>query len=172
VSDDPPAEEKPAEVAGAEPPKAEPPTGEAKAEDADPPIADPLVGAQAAEADVILLEGFAARAGMLGKLSLVAGGFAVLIAGVAFTGRVDMGVLLYVLPVGAANVALGVYLGRASASFTDAAKARWSNRGSLVSGVRDLHKALGVQLLVTGFLVFLMLVALLIAAAFQRSTEI
>lgn len=136
------------------------------------PIPDPLAGARAAESDVIALESFAARVGLLGKLSLGAGALALVLCLVAFTGRVDVGVLLYVAPVGALHAWLGVLLGRAAASLSDAAKARWSSREALVSSVRELHKVLGVLLISTGFLVFLLVVALLIAAAFQRATEI
>lgn len=137
------------------------------------PIADPMLGGAAAvEADVVLLESFAARAGILGKVCLGVGALSLVLALVAFTGRVDVGVLLYVAPVGAANVWLGVILRRAEHALSEAAKARWSNRGALVSAVRELHKAMAVQLLCTGFLAFLMVVALLIAAAFQRATEI
>lgn len=145
----------------------------APSEDAEAaPIADPMTGAAAAESDVLSLEAFAARVGLLGKLSLGAGGLALVVSLVAFTGRVDVGVVLYVAPIGAANVWLGVLLGRAAALLSEAAKARWANRRALVSAVRELHKALGVQLLATGFLLFLLVVALLIAATFQRTAEI
>ncbi len=136
------------------------------------PIPDPLIGGAAAEADVILLESFAARAGILGKLSLAAGALALVLVLVAFTGRVDVGVLLYVAPVGAANVWLGVLLGRAAHALSQAAKARWSDKNALATAVRELHKVFGVLLVTTGFLVFLMVLALLIAAAFQRAAEI
>lgn len=152
----------------------EAPAAPVAARDADDaaPIVDPLVGAAAAEGDVILLESFAARAGMLGKVCFGAGALSLLLVLTAFTGRVDVGVLLYVAPMGAVNVWLGVLLRRTEAALGEAAKARWSNRAALVESVRDLHKVLGVWLVATGFSVFLLLVALVIAFAFQRATEI
>ncbi len=142
------------------------------ATDADSPIEDPMATGRAAEVDVIALERFASRAGILSKVCFAAGALAVIVVAVSFTGRVDSGVVMYVAPVGALHVWLGVLLGRASSSLADAASARWSERAPFSSAVRELHAALGVQLVVTGFLVFLMALALLVAAAFQRVTVI
>ncbi|MCC6897460.1 MAG: hypothetical protein IT377_00720 [Polyangiaceae bacterium] len=136
------------------------------------PIADPMHTARAAEADVIVLESFAARAGVLSKVCLAAGALALVVVLVAFTGRVDTGVVLYVAPMGALHVWLGVMLGRAAPALSDVAQSRGSSRASLAAAVRALHSAFGVQLIAVGFLVFLMAVALLVAATFQRVTEI
>lgn len=140
--------------------------------DHDGPIADPLAAGRAAEVDVILLESFASRAGILSKVCFAAGALAAVVVAVAFTGRVDSGVVMYVAPVGALHLWLGVLLGRASAALAGAARARWSDRAAFSGAVRELHAALGVQLVVTGFLVFLMVVALIVAVTFQRVTEI
>ena len=136
------------------------------------PIADPMVTARAAEADVLLLERFAARAGVLSKVCLAAGALALIVVLVALTGRVDTGVVLYVAPMGALHVWLGVVLGRAVPALSDVAKSRGSSRAALGGAVRELHSAFGVQLIAVGFLVFLMSVALLVASTFQRVTEI
>lgn len=143
---------------------------EARDEEAAPPILDPL--ATAAEADVLAVETFASRADWLGKASFAASSLTLVLALVALAGRADAGLFFYLGPLALANVAIGVLLRRASVALADAARTRLSGRTSLMSGLRELHKVLGVQLLATGFLVFLLVVALLVAAAFQRATEI
>jgi len=133
-------------------------TSEARSEP--PPIPDPLtqdvVRTEAERSAAIVL---AARASWLSTASFLAGALALVMTVVSFAGRIDYSVIVSVLPLGIANVVVGVQARRASHSIQDLSKS-YQDRDAILSSVQEISRVFVVQLLATIFFVLLMVLAL------------
>jgi hypothetical protein len=132
-------------------------TSEARSE---PPIPDPLaqdvVRTEAERSAAIVL---AARASWLSTASFLAGGLALVMTVVSLAGKIDYSVIVSVLPLGVANIVVGVQARRASHSIQDLSKS-YRDRDAILSSVQEISRVFVVQLLATIFFVLLMVLAL------------
>jgi len=132
----------------------------ATAESDPPPLPDPMAPdvarAEAERGAAIVL---AARASWLSVASFVAGGLALVMTAVSLGGKIDVSVIVSVLPLGIANLVVGVLARRTSVSIQELSKS-YRDRDAVLSSVQEISKVFVVQLLATIFFILLVVLAL------------
>jgi hypothetical protein len=142
-------------------------------DEAKAPIVDPLSKTgELNEAERIIVENLSVRAGWLSIASFVAGGLGCVIALTSLSGRVDFGVVVTVLPLGLANIALGVVLRRTAAKIEDIAKDKLRSKKPLLVAVSELQTVFMIQLLAAFYLALLQVLSLTFMLIMRHSAEI
>ncbi len=136
------------------------------------PLPDPMKAAELSEPERGVLESFADRTRWLSGACLGAGGLGAVVSLTSLTGRVETGVVLYLVPTSIANLAFGWLLRNAAGSLGEAAKNKLRDKKPLMGAFELLSKAFVVQLFAVGFLIALLIVALIVALTFKRVTEV
>lgn len=137
------------------------------------PIVDPLAGGtRSDEVRRIALETLAERARWLSTGCFVAGAAGAAVAGLGLAGRLDLGALLYLVPMAVVNVVIGVLLRRAGVSLSALSKSRTGAGEALTTASVDLSKVFTLQLVATTFFVLLVVVSLVSALLVKHVTEL
>ena len=141
--------------------------------DDEKPVVDPLANVSAlTEPERGVLEVLAERTRWLSFAAFAVAGLGLVVSLVSVTGRVELGVVLYLIPTAIANAALGIFLKGASRSLSQAAENKLRDRTELYGGLQPFSKAMMIQLFATGFLVALLVAALVVAATVHRVNDI
>jgi hypothetical protein len=145
-----------------------------EAEDDKPaPVPDPMARAGAlSETERGTLEVLADRSRWLSFACFGAAGGGLVVSIVSAAGRLDLGLLLYLVPTSIANAAVGLFVRNAALSLNEAAKHKLEDRAPLFGALQLFSKAFVVEIFALGFLILLLLVALVVAASVKRVTDL
>jgi hypothetical protein len=137
------------------------------------PIVDPLAEVRSiSESERGVLEVLAERARWLSFACFGSAAMSIVVSVVAAVGRLDLGILLYLLPTAVANAVVGLFLKNGASSLARAASDKLKDRVPLFGGLQLFSKAFVVQLFSVGFLMLLLVVALVVAASVRKVTEL
>jgi len=135
-------------------------------------IVDPTIArVEVSEAQRIATERLADRTRLLALACFIAAALAAVVALVSLFGRIEPGVLFYLVPTGITNLLFGLLLRRAARSLTASTLPTQLDEKQLENAFDDLSSALGVQIIATALFAMLLLVVLFGALLVRRVAE-
>ena len=136
-------------------------------------IVDPTIArVEVSERQRVAIEKFADRARFLALACFIASGLTLVVTVVSLFGRIEPGVLFFLIPTGIANFMLGILLRRAAAALTASMLPTQLDEKPMLSAFDDLSMAFGVQIVATGLFAALLFVLLLGALLVRRMAEL